>query len=144
MFKLLESCVQIKRAVVAADPKELGMRKILNVGHTVGHALESADGYKLSHGEYVLKGMLTELAMCNDIVDKEFYAEITRMLSALTRPPRTTAGSVLKYALHDKKNIGGVITVMLPVSGGDIVEVRMDVDDFTSRYDRALKELKRA
>ncbi len=144
VYKLIENCFEIKRAVVAADPKDAGMRKILNVGHTVGHALESADGYKLSHGEYVLKGMLTELAMCKDIVDKRFYAELTGMLTELVRPPRTTGGSVLKYALNDKKNVGNMITIMLPVSGGEINEVRLDSTDFLSRYDNALKEFKRA
>lgn len=144
VYKLIERCVEIKRAVVAADPKEFGLRKILNVGHTVGHALESADGYKLSHGEYVLKGMLTELTMCKDIVDKRFYDELSGMLTALVRPPRTTGGSVLKYALNDKKNVDDMITIMLPVSGGEINEVRLNGDDFLTRYENAVKELKRS
>ena len=73
---LIEQCIEIKNAVVTADPREKGLRKILNVGHTVGHALESADGYKLSHGEYVLKGMAAECAMCKDLIDGDYYAEL--------------------------------------------------------------------
>ena len=143
VFALVDECVKIKNAVVESDPEEKNLRKILNVGHTVGHALESADGYKLSHGEYVLKGMLTELAMCKDLTDEAFYDEITRLLAGFTAPPRTTGKSVCEKALSDKKNTGDTITVMLPRAAGDILDVKIERADFMRRYDDALKELKR-
>ncbi|MCM1368134.1 MAG: 3-dehydroquinate synthase [Roseburia sp.] len=140
--ELIELCVAIKNAVVAADPKEKNLRKILNVGHTVGHALESLDGYKLSHGEYVIKGMMTEIAMCKDIVDEEFYGEIISLLKMFTSPPRTTGRAVRQKAAMDKKNEGNTVTVMLPRSPAEIIEVKMELADFLARYDAALKELK--
>lgn len=143
VFTLVGECVEIKNAIVQSDPEETGLRKILNIGHTVGHALESADGYKLSHGEYVLKGMLTELAMCKDLVDTTFYDEIMRLLSRFTVPPRTTGKSVCEKALSDKKNTGDTITIMLPRAAGDIADVKIERADFMQRYDDALKELKR-
>ncbi len=142
VYALISLCVKIKNAVVRADPKEKQLRKILNVGHTVGHALESLDGYKLSHGEYVLKGMMTEIAMCKDIIDEKFYAEILPMLRSFAEPPRTTAKAVCEKSLSDKKNDGDTISLMVPSSVGKITEVKLSQSDFTQRYNRALKELK--
>lgn len=140
---LIEKCIEIKQAVVRADPTEKGLRKILNVGHTVGHALESSDGYKSTHGEYVLKGIMTECTMCKDIVDEDFYDQIISVCKRFVTPPRTSVNSVKGLAFHDKKNYGDMITVMLPVSAGEILHVRIAQDDFTERYDRAIKELKK-
>lgn len=144
VYALIEKCIEIKNAVVDADPTEKRMRKILNVGHTVGHALEVLDGYKSSHGEYVLKGIMTECAMCKDLMDEEFYEQLISLCKRFVTPPRTTSGSVIKRAVRDKKNDGDTITVMLPVSAGEIIELRISQSDFTQRYDRAIKELKKA
>jgi len=56
---ILENC-RIKKAIIEADFQELGLRKILNFGHTVGHALELIEGFSLSHGEAIAIGMLCE------------------------------------------------------------------------------------
>lgn len=143
VYTLIEKCIEIKQAVVDADPTEKGMRKILNVGHTVGHALEAADGYKSTHGEYVLKGIMTECAMCKDIVDEDFYNQIISVCRRFVTPPRTSVNTVKERAFHDKKNYGDMITVMVPVSAGEVLHVRIAKDDFTERYDKAIKELKK-
>lgn len=144
VYALIEQCIEIKNAVVTADPREKGLRKILNVGHTVGHALESADGYKLSHGEYVLKGMAAECAMCKDLIDGDYYAELIAIFKRFVTPPRTSANAVFDRAVKDKKNADGKINIMLPVAAGEALDVSMERADFSERYDRALKELKRA
>ena len=144
VLKLVKTCVDIKNAVVKADLTETGLRKILNVGHTVGHALESFDGYKLSHGEYVIKGMMTELAMCRDLADDKFYKEIIPLLRSFTSVPRTTSNGIIDKAGLDKKNDGNTITVMVPLSPGNVTEIKMEYADFTARYDDAIKELKGA
>ncbi len=142
VYPLVESAIRIKNAVVTADPEERDLRKILNIGHTVGHALESLDGYKLSHGEYVLKGMMTEAAMCEDLIDTQFYSGYIRLLKLFTRPPRTTSNAVCELALSDKKNVGSDVTVIVPTSPGKTAEVRMKPEQFKARYDAAIKELK--
>ncbi|MDE6401356.1 MAG: 3-dehydroquinate synthase [Clostridiales bacterium] len=144
VYSLIEECIEIKNAVVTADPNESGLRKILNVGHTVGHALESADGFKLSHGEYVLKGMAAECAMCKDLIDGEYYNELITLFKRFTSPPRTSANAVTERAAKDKKNIGGRINIMLPVAAGEVLDVGMERADFSERYGSALKELKTA
>lgn len=143
VYTLVKLCADIKNSVVKADLKESGLRKILNLGHTVGHALESLDGYKLSHGEYVLKGLMTEMTMCRDIIDESFYRETVPLLCSFTAPPRTTSKAVCEKASLDKKNEGDTITVMIPVSAGDVKEVKLNAADFINRYDDAIKELKK-
>lgn len=65
---IVQSSLIIKRDVVEKDPKEQGLRKVLNFGHTLGHAIESAQGGKLLHGECVGIGMLP---MCSQKCDKD-------------------------------------------------------------------------
>lgn len=154
---LLDCCIEIKNAVVAADPMEeetncgnidgaikTSTRKILNVGHTVGHALESADGYKLSHGEYVIKGMMAECAMCKDLIDDSYYNELISIFKKFSAPPRTTARAVCDIALRDKKNTSDKINIMLPTKRGIIKDVSIAPDEFIERYSKAIKELKNA
>jgi 3-dehydroquinate synthase len=58
MLNIVESCCRIKKSIVEIDEKEHGLRRILNFGHTVGHALESVSKYKMTHGEGVALGMV--------------------------------------------------------------------------------------
>ena len=88
-YELICECVRIKSRVVELDPTEKGLRKILNVGHTVGHALESADSYELSHGEYVAAGMLVEAEMCKDRIDEGFFAELRTTSKINVLPERS-------------------------------------------------------
>lgn len=143
VYTLIEQCIEIKQAVVGADPKERGLRKNLNIGHTVGHALEVSDGFKSTHGEYVLKGIMTECTMCKDIMDEDFYDQIISVCRRFVTPPRTSSKSVKDRALHDKKNDGDMITIMLPKAAGEVLNVRIAQSDFIERYDRAIKELKK-
>lgn len=140
--ELADICIATKREIVERDPLEHGLRAILNVGHTVGHALESVNNYDKSHGEYVMSGMLAELAMLKEFVDAEFYARVTGLLTTFVRPPKSTANGVLKAASGDKKNSSDDICVMLPTKPGDIAEIRMARDEFKLRYESAIKELK--
>ena len=60
---LIEKCVRIKADIVSADERESGVRKLLNLGHTVGHAIERLSGFALSHGECVVKGIAAALTI---------------------------------------------------------------------------------
>ncbi len=137
--ELARACVAVKCEVTERDFRESGLRRVLNVGHTVGHALESANKNDKSHGEYVLTGILTECAMCGELVKSEYRAELEEMLLRLVKFPRTSAGGVLKYALGDKKNTNGEIEIMLPVAAGEVACVRLTADDFVERYNLAVR-----
>lgn len=79
--EVIERCIAIKRAVVEGDPEEKrGRRRILNFGHTVGHALEVLSGYSLSHGEAVAIGCFVEshLSAYLGLLPKEALARVPK------------------------------------------------------------------
>ncbi len=97
--------LRVKKAVVERDEKERGERRVLNLGHTIGHGIESVTG--LRHGECVALGML---AMCSDAV----RARLLPVLEALCLPTSAEADreAVYRALLHDKKASGGTLTVV--------------------------------
>ena len=141
-YELICECVRIKSRVVELDPTEKGLRKILNVGHTVGHALESADSYELSHGEYVAAGMLVEAEMCKDRIDEGFFAELRTMLRKIAVVPNYSGKTVAEHALSDKKNADGLISIITVTSPSETAEVKLSFDEFVKRYDAAAEALK--
>ena len=73
LAKLIEICIKLKKSVVEKDEKESGLRRILNFGHTYGHAVEKITNYKkFTHGEAVVEGMrfAFELALKKNLIDK--------------------------------------------------------------------------
>lgn len=125
------ACVRIKAEVVAADEREGGRRAILNYGHTLAHAIETAGGYQLKHGEAVAIGLAyaAEVAARLDRIDQDRVAEHRRVLAAYglpsTVPAQLSAEELLPLFARDKKAIDGVTFVLdgpngvEPVSGID-------------------------
>ncbi len=108
--ELVVRCSRIKARVVAADEQETkGLRTILNFGHTVGHAVESAGGYKLyQHGEAVALGMrvAATLSVGMKLLSVEDCGRLDRLLSCIGLPQRIRGLSlarILKPMAHDKK-----------------------------------------
>ncbi len=104
--KIIEASLKIKRFVVEADEKESGLRKILNFGHTLGHAIE-AQGENLYHGECVALGMLP---MCSDNIRKR----LIKVLKRLNLPTEISLDTdkIIEAMKHDKKMSGDSITVI--------------------------------
>ncbi len=88
----------IKRDVVEKDPMEKGLRKVLNFGHTVGHAIESASEGKLLHGECVAMGMLP---MCSPEARESLRKVLEK--NGLSTEISATKEQLLPFMLHDKK-----------------------------------------
>ena len=103
---VIEKSLLIKKNVVEIDPKEKGLRKILNFGHTIGHAIESDTG--LLHGECVGLGMLP---MCSKAV-RERLLKILEKFS-LPTDVNSDTDTLISYISHDKKASGSKITVIL-------------------------------
>ena len=141
--RLIEMSVRYKESVVAADFKESGLRKRLNAGHTVGHAVERLDGFRLSHGEYVALGLRAEAGMFADELDPAYYAEVCALCSAVCRHrfPQISAEEITDTARADKKNAHGNIVVMLPVGGGRVEEKSLSPDEFQRRLEKCLSAL---
>lgn len=118
----IAACVEYKHAVVTEDFTETGKRKVLNVGHTIGHALEREDNHRRSHGEYVIMGILLESYLCRDDIEPAFYAEIVDRAERLTDVCPFDPAVIARTAAADKKNSGGNISIMETVAVGDTRE----------------------
>jgi len=123
---IVRSC-EIKAQVVAEDERESDRRRILNYGHTIGHALEALGGYRgLIHGEAVGIGLVQEadLAVHLGVCERNVVTRIRRLVQAAGLPDRmpTTSFSTLWHAMqHDKKVVGGKVVGVWPVRIGEVV-----------------------
>ena len=106
--EIIARSLAIKARVVEQDPTEQGLRRVLNFGHTIGHAIESCAGGELLHGECVALGMLPM------IEDKSLVRRTRAIYRTLGLPTRTGVdkNKVLSYMQHDKKSAGSTITVI--------------------------------
>ena len=129
---LIARCCEIKAEVVAIDEREAGLRRILNFGHTVGHALEAVTRYRrLKHGEAVGYGMKCASAVAEKagIIPPVAAAVIRRSMDAIGRLPRIgdlQARQIIEAMAHDKKVSHGKLPLILPTRIGDVV-VRDDI-----------------
>jgi 3-dehydroquinate synthase len=127
MRAVARSC-EIKAEVVAADERESDRRRILNYGHTIGHALESLGGYRrLIHGEAVGVGLVAEadLAVHLGFCGQDISTRIRRLVQAAglpdRLPPKTSFGALWRAMQHDKKVVGGTVIGVWPVRIGEVV-----------------------
>lgn len=119
--------IEIKKAVVEADPTESGYRKILNFGHTIGHAIEShflkIPGKKLLHGEAIAVGMICESWISNQLtgLDKKDLKQITDFILSVfgkVAISRENVESIITLCQQDKKSEKGKIRFSLLESLG--------------------------
>jgi 3-dehydroquinate synthase len=131
--RVITDSIRMKAAVVALDERESGLRMILNFGHTLGHAIEAATGFRrLLHGEAVAWGMLAALqaGLARATVAPAQAERIEKTILGYGPLPsfRATAEQLLAAAGRDKKNRAGTRRFVLPLGIGDAVVV-VDVKD---------------
>jgi 5-deoxy-5-amino-3-dehydroquinate synthase len=123
------ACVRCKAEVVASDEREGGRRAILNYGHTLGHALETASGYDLRHGEAVAIGLVyaAEVALRLGRIDAARVVEHRRTVAAydlpMTLPPGIEPGELVELFGRDKKAVDGLTFVLDGPAGVEPVRV---------------------
>ena len=134
---IFKSC-SIKRGVVETDEREMGIRKILNFGHTFAHAYEATLGYskKLNHGEAVILGIMTaaKFSLSNNILDIKEFNLIENHLKKLSLPKNINKffsiknlGKILSFMKKDKKNnTNKVNLVLLKKIGSPIYKMQFD------------------
>jgi 3-dehydroquinate synthase len=132
--KLVECCIKLKISVVEQDEKENGLRKILNLGHTYGHAVEKLTNYKkYTHGEAVVKGLkfAFELALKRDMIDKNYryFADDILEKFKFKNIPDFPPEKLLKVMKMDKKADFGKITFILPSAYSTVTEVAIDENE---------------
>ncbi|HSQ76831.1 MAG TPA: 3-dehydroquinate synthase [Bacteroidota bacterium] len=120
LSKVIATSVALKAAVVARDERESGLRKALNLGHTLGHAIEAATSFRLRHGEAVAIGMMLEgrLAVTLGLLDVRDLLRMQRVMDAAGLPTRLPARFDMKRLLSalalDKKRSAGAHLFVLP------------------------------
>lgn len=146
----LERALRLKGEVVHRDPKEQGERRLLNLGHTLGHALEAASGYDLLHGEAVGLGLLAACALAEAEGEAPFPPPLQAALAAALRPlgPRLPSWDACEPWLHrDKKAIHGTsgnlaaIHCILPRPGSRALQKPLPVLAWADAHARLLRTL---
>ncbi|HET7102566.1 MAG TPA: 3-dehydroquinate synthase [Terracidiphilus sp.] len=122
--KVIAASIRIKADVVNRDERESGLRMILNLGHTLGHAIEQATRYKaLLHGEAVAWGMIAalHLARRRGTISAAQFDRIERLIHMYGPLPalKVRAAALVAATGTDKKNVGGVRRFVLPIGIGD-------------------------
>ena len=133
LIEIITRCIRLKAAIVASDERDSGPRNILNLGHTLGHAIEAESNYKIHHGRAVAMG----LVLMTRISENKGMAEagtLGRLISILTdhglewRCPynlNVLAGHVER----DKKVRGGNLTLIVPERFGSCVLMKVKVSE---------------
>lgn len=143
-FALYEGC-RVKSIVVSGDEKEHGLRAILNLGHTIGHALEAVAGYgELLHGEAIAIGMVGAAKLAQQLgYPADIYEETKRVLKRLELPVGLSkdvdTDAVMEAMMHDKKFTDGKMVFIIPVAVGK-VEINKQVSADLVR--KVVEELK--
>jgi 3-dehydroquinate synthase len=132
--RIIADAVRIKAEIVTADEREGDLRRILNFGHTVGHALEADTQYqRFLHGEAVAFGMHAATALAERVVelappDAASIHAVIRKYGPIPALTGITASSLFARLAADKKTVQGKVHFVLPVKIGD-VKIVTGVDD---------------
>lgn len=131
---LIARNIDIKRAVVVQDEREAGIRKLLNFGHSIGHGVEAAEGYRLGHGTCVGIGMvaIASASVTAELCPEDVPERIARLLKAhgLSLAFDAEPERVYEEALHDKKRSGDLIELVVPRGVGAAALAPTPVDEF--------------
>lgn len=135
IIQMIETCCQCKADIVSADEKESGVRALLNLGHTFGHAIEAEQGYgKWLHGEAVATGMVlaSKLSVAMNLLEASELRRIEKILTdfdlPLIAPEDMGFEQFIKHMRRDKKNIGGKLRLIIPNAIGTSV-MRDDIHE---------------
>lgn len=131
--EVVEVCVKIKSDIVNEDEFENGARKLLNFGHTIGHAVEKCSNYEITHGHGVAIGMsiITKAAEEMGLCDRGLSEVLCNLLEQCGLPRKSpyTAEELYNVALSDKKRSGDSITLVLPKREGECVLEKIKADE---------------
>ena len=134
LYELIKMCIKLKISVVNQDEKEKGLRKILNYGHTYGHALEKILNYKkFTHGECVVQGILFSLNFAFQLgkIDKEYKFLCEDLISKFNFPklPQFDKNKILNIMKSDKKAGNNYITFILPTEYAKVEVFKFSTDE---------------
>ena len=144
LMRVIDYCLKLKISVVNKDEKESGLRRVLNFGHTFGHALESITGFKkFTHGEAVVQGIFIALSLAykTDLINYAYYRLSAELLESygfksinITKYDCDKLTEIMK---HDKKAQSDKILFMLPCGKKSVKAVKFsseEVKDFLVQF----------
>jgi 3-dehydroquinate synthetase len=135
---LVRRSIRVKARIVSEDERESGRRALLNLGHTVGHALEAVSGYsRLTHGEAVSLGLVAALRIGVGLgVTPPALAERAEALLARLCLPTDIASEPLEASLqligHDKKRAGRHVRFIVAKAAGDVGMLDLELSSLQS------------
>lgn len=126
--KIIAHCVKMKRDIVQEDEFDRGRRKLLNLGHTIGHAVEKLSGFSVSHGDAVAIGMSCVMR------ESEDYNRVTALLRKYNLPVKCPFGAeeIYSVCLADKKIEHGKLQLVVPEKIGSCGIVSVEPEDIKS------------
>lgn len=140
---IIEICVKIKRDIVQTDEFETGNRQLLNLGHTIGHAIEKASGFEMLHGEAVAAGlvMITKAAVKMNICGNQCLEDIITACRQMDLPVSVqySRDELLDMICSDKKVRGNTINIILPEYIGSCIIKNITIEEMSSVLDMALQ-----
>ncbi len=132
---IVRRCIRVKARIVSADPREAGLRAVLNLGHTVGHAVEAQAGFeRLTHGEAVSLGMVAALRIGQRLgrTPAELAQRTQAVLKKLGLPTAIEKEPLEKAAEligHDKKRAGSQVKFVFAQGVGDVITAPLDLSE---------------
>lgn len=133
--KIIRISLSLKIAVVSKDEKESGLRKVLNFGHTYGHAIEEITNFNtFAHGEAVVYGMyfIFNYAHKMKLIDANYKEKALLFLNKfgfVDKPNLFNSSKVIKYMYNDKKIDNDKIKVIVPMAPGFVKEVDLNIEE---------------
>ena len=135
MEAVVTQCVMMKKALVEEDEFDQGNRQLLNLGHTLGHAIEANSNFTLSHGQCVAIGMaqICQAAAKHGLCQKETCEEIISLLETFGLPTKTSQSkdSIYQTALGDKKRRSNTLTLIVPTEVGNCILHPIPVEELS-------------
>lgn len=141
---VIAECVRAKRDIVEEDERESGKRQLLNLGHTVGHAIELCSSLKITHGSAVAIGTVTVMraAVNEGLCPPDELTELISLLRAEGLPVECdfTAQQLAAVAEADKKRSGDSISLVIPYSIGDTRIQKIPICELCGFIEKGLKK----
>lgn len=122
LAQLVSSCIEIKLEIVEKDELDLGIRQLLNLGHTIAHAIEKKSDYSVSHGQAVAIGLsaITKASVKNKLCKEDVASYLSKELQLYSLPEQLSfrIEELLPFILNDKKRKSDLLSVICPTDIG--------------------------
>ena len=138
MREIVSRAIRLKLSIVELDEREGGMRRLLNLGHTIGHAIEKCT-HEVNHGEAVAIGMMmmSDASVRRGVLAEADCQRIQELLSALgfKRDLDLSISNIIREVKHDKKKSGNNINIVLPCAVGECVIESISYEEFEQMFE---------